>query len=238
MKFDFKNKNIFISGGSHGIGLACAELFASHGANIITFSRDEKKILDTRKKLSRFKVKNLIEKGDILDSEFPEKFAKKTLKIFKKIDVLIHNVGGGGRWGKEDIFKTEDKVWNEVYDKNNRGMILFSKFFLPSMMKNNWGRIIAIGSICGIEARKEDRIWFNAAKSAQHAMIKSFSNKHEFTKKNITFNSISPGPVFIEDTGWDAERKKNPKKFKKFVEEVIPVKKIGVPDDVAKLCFF
>ena len=44
MKFNFKNKNVFISGGTHGIGLSCAELFSSFGANIITFSRDKKKI--------------------------------------------------------------------------------------------------------------------------------------------------------------------------------------------------
>ena len=49
-------------------------------------------------------------------------------------------------------------MWNEVYEKNNRGVVLFSKFFLPSMVKNNWGRVIAIGSICGIEARQEGKL--------------------------------------------------------------------------------
>ncbi len=238
MNFNFKKKNVFISGGSHGIGLACAELFAKYGANIITFSRDKKKIKNTKKILSKYKIKNLVEEGDILDPGFPQNFAKKTLKQFKKIDILIHNVGGGGRWGKDSIFDTDANVWNEVYEKNNRGVVLFSKFFLPSMVKSNWGRVIAIGSICGTEARQEDRIWFNAAKSAQHAIIKSFSNKKYFTKKNITFNSVSPGPIFIKNTGWDKEKKKNPKKFKKFIEDFIPVKQVGKPEDVAKLCLF
>ena len=43
MQFNFKNKNVFISGGTHGIGLDCALNFAKFGANIITFSRDKKK---------------------------------------------------------------------------------------------------------------------------------------------------------------------------------------------------
>jgi 3-oxoacyl-[acyl-carrier protein] reductase len=238
MNFNLKKKNVFISGGSHGVGLACVELFAKQGANIITFSRDKQKIKNTKKILSKYKTKNLVEEGDILDPDFPQNFAKKTLKEFKKIDILIHNVGGGGRWGEESIFDTSPNVWSEVYEKNNRGVILFSKFFLPSMIKNNWGRVIAIGSICGIEAREEDRIWFNAAKTAQHAIIKSFSKKHCFTKRNITFNSISPGPLFIKNTGWDSERKKNPKKFKKFTDDSIPVKKVGVPEDVARFCLF
>jgi 3-oxoacyl-[acyl-carrier protein] reductase len=238
LNFNLKNKTAFISGGTHGIGLACAEIFAKHGANIVSFSRDDKKILNTKKKLSKFKIKSLIENGDILDRDFPDKFSLKVLRYFKKIDILIHNVGGGGRWGNDDLFKTNNKVWEEVYEKNNRGVILFSKNFLPSMIKNNWGRVIAIGSTCGIEAKKGDRIWFNAAKSAQHAIIKSFSHKHAFTKKNITFNSISPGPILIKDTGWDYEKKKNPKKFKQFVNSYIPTKKIGVSEDVAKLCLF
>ena len=107
MNFNLKKKNVFISGGSHGIGLACAELFAKYGANIITFSRDKKKIKNTKKILSKYKIKYLVEEGDILDVDFPENFAKKTLKQFKKIDILIHNVGGGGRWGKKYVILTK-----------------------------------------------------------------------------------------------------------------------------------
>ena len=71
----------------------------------------------------------MIENGDILDRDFPDKFSLKVLRYFKKIDILIHNVGGGGRWGNDDLFKTDNKVWEEVYEKNNRGVILFSKKF-------------------------------------------------------------------------------------------------------------
>ena len=81
----------------------------------------------------------MVEEGDILDPGFPESFAKKILKKFKKIDVLIHNVGGGGRWGKDSIFDTDPNVWNEVYEKNNRGVVLFSKFFYLLWLKINGG---------------------------------------------------------------------------------------------------
>jgi NAD(P)-dependent dehydrogenase (short-subunit alcohol dehydrogenase family) len=106
------------------------------------------------------------------------------------------------------------------------------------MIKNKWGRVIAIGSVCGIESRKEDRSWFAAAKAAQHAIIKSFSKKHYFTKKNITFNTVSPGPILIKNTGWDAKKKKNPTKFKKYVDEFVPTKKLGESQDVSNLCLF
>jgi len=238
MKFNFKGKNVFISGGTHGIGLSCLINFAKLGANVITFSRDKKKIYNTKKKLNNFKVKTLIEEGDVLDNDFLDNFTKKVIKKFKKIDILIHNVGGGGRWGKDNFLDTNFNVWQEVYDKNNKGLIVFTKYFLPKMIKNEWGRVIVIGSICGVESREEDRAWFNAAKASQHAIIKSFSKKHYFTKKNITFNSISPGPIFIKDTGWDNEKKRNPKKFNQFIKKFIPVNRVGDPKDVASLCVY
>lgn len=150
----------------------------------------------------------------------------------------MHNVGGGGRWGKDNILDTSLNVWDEVYQKNNKGLIIFTKYFLPGMIKNNWGRVIAIGSICGIESRKEDRPWFTAAKASQHAIIKSLSKKNIFTKKNITFNTISPGAIFIKDTGWDEEKKKNPKKFKKKIDSHISTKHVGKPEDISPLCLF
>jgi NAD(P)-dependent dehydrogenase (short-subunit alcohol dehydrogenase family) len=238
MNINFRKKNVFISGATHGIGLACLLAFAKLGANVFTFSRDRKKILDTKKKLKFLKSRFVIEEGDILDEDFIHDFSKSVLKKYNRIDVLVHNVGGGGRWGHDNFLDTELNVWEDVYYKNNKGLIIFSKYFIPAMIKNNWGRIIAIGSICGVEARKEDRSWFNAAKSAQHAIIKSFSKKHIFTKKNITFNSISPGPIFIKNTGWDEKKIKNPKKFKSMINNLVPTKHLGIPQDVSNLCMF
>lgn len=238
MNLSFKKKNVFISGATHGIGLDCLLNFAKLGANVITFSRDQKKINNLKKKLNKTTSKYLIKQGDILNDDFIHNFSKEVLNKYKKIDILIHNVGGGGRWGKDNFLDTKLDVWDEVYRKNNSGLIIFTKYFLPTMIKNNWGRVIAIGSVCGIESRIEDRTWFTAAKSAQHGIIKSFSKKYIFTKKNITFNSISPGPIFIKNTGWDVERKKNPKKFKKKIHDLIPTKHLGKPEDVSPLCIF
>ncbi len=237
MKFNFKNKNVFISGGTHGIGLACAIKFASMGANIISFSRDKKKIFQTQKKLKKYKVKLLIYQGDILDENFIDKFSMNVIKKFKKIDILIHNVGGGGRWGQKEFLKSENHTWVDVYNKNNYGLINFTRAFLPGMIKKRWGRVICIGSTSGIEAKLDDRPWFNSAKASQRAIIKSLSKK-EYASKNITFNLISPGPIMIKDTGWDSFKKTNFKEYKKFIDTNIPLKKIGTPEDVANLCLF
>ena len=235
---NFKNKTVFISGATHGIGLQCLLDFAKMGANVITFSRDLKKIKATKNKLMKFKGKHLIEEGDILNENFVISFSKKILKKYKSVDILIHNVGGGGRWGKEKIFNTTEDVWQDVYDKNNKGIIFFTKYFLPGMLKKKWGRVIAIASVNGFEAKEVDRPWFNAAKAAQLAIIKSLSKKKLYTKSNITFNSVSPGPILINNTGWHKEKITNPIKFKKYTDTHIFTKKIGTPKDVSPICIF
>ena len=90
MIFDFRGKNVFVSGGTHGVGLECVLKFAKLGANIISFSRDEKKIKNLIRKLNKFKnIKFLVVKGDILDKSFPRNFAPQVLKKFNSIDILI-----------------------------------------------------------------------------------------------------------------------------------------------------
>ena len=110
MNFNFKNKNVFISGATHGIGLACILSFAKLGANVITFSRDKKKISLLKKKLNSLKATYFIEEGDVLDEKFIHSFSQTVLKKYKKIEILIHNVGGRGRWGEENFLNTNLQV--------------------------------------------------------------------------------------------------------------------------------
>ncbi len=238
MIYNFRDKNVFISGGTHGIGLECALQYAKFGANIISFSRDKQKIDKLKKKLKKFKkIKFLIEQGDILDKKFPEKFAKKVIKKFNSVDILIHNVGGGGRWGNDEPTKSKIETWFDVFNKNNFGLIEFTKFFLPIMKKKKWGRVIAISSICGMETTKNDRPWFSGSKSFQNAVIKNYSKKENYVRKNITFNSISPGPIMIKNTGWEKIKKTQSIKYRKALD-AIPLGRFGKPEDVANCCMF
>ena len=235
MKFNFKGKTALITGGTHGIGLSCAEQLLKLGAKVITFSRDIKKIRQSKIKFKKYKNNFYVSKGDVLDENFLLDFSKLLIKKFKNIDILIHNVGGGGRWGKPNVDKTEMNVWEEVYEKNNNGVILFNKIFVKLMKKKNWGRVIAIGSTNGSEVNFGDRPWFTAAKAAQVAIIKNYSKIKQFTNSGITFNTISPGPIDIKGTGWD---QKNNNKMNLWVKENIPLNRLGKPEEVANLAIF
>jgi len=173
--------------------------------------------------MGRENFTRIIEENKIMTID---EFKQKAIELDKN-DKLAH-------------FRNQFEIGEEIYlDGNSLGRLPKKTIEISTnLIKNQWGRIIAIGSICGIESRKEDRAWFSAAKASQHAIIKSFSKKHYFTKKNITFNTVSPGPIFIKDTGWDEQKRKNPKKFKKYVDESVPTKNLGEPEDISNLCLF
>ncbi len=238
MKFDFRGKTVLISGGTHGIGLSCVNQFLKLGSKVITFSRDKRKIDLSKKKFKKFNKNFYVEKGDILDENFLYNFSKKLIKKFKKIDILIHNVGGGGKWGSEDLTSVNAKLWDEVYKKNINGIIFFNKFFLNLMKKKNWGRVITISSVSATEFHEKDRAWFNAAKSSQLSIMKNLSKNKKYTNFNITFNTVSPGPVFIKNTYWHKIKKKNPKHFKNWINKNIPVNRFGNVEDVSNLVVF
>lgn len=86
-------------------------------------------------------------------------------KKYGHIDILINNVGGGGRWGKENVEETDLNVWDEVFNKNARAAIIFTKKCIPYMRKKKWGRVITITSIYGKEGG--GRPWFNMAKASE-----------------------------------------------------------------------
>ena len=119
MKINLKNKVVLISGGTHGIGLSCVERFLKYGSRVITFSRDEKKIKYIKKKFFKYKKNLDVLKGDATNKIFLKDISLNILKKYKFVDIIIHNVGGGGRWGKPSVDKTDINVWEEVYEKNN-----------------------------------------------------------------------------------------------------------------------
>ena len=104
------------------------------------------------------------------------------------------------------------------------------------MLKNKWGRVVAITSIYGKQAG--GRPWFNVAKSAQTTLMKNLAIKKEYASAGITFNSVAPGGIWIPNTGWEQQQKENPKEFEKFISNKFPRGSMGTPEEVANLVVF
>jgi|TARA_Y100001936_G_scaffold31661_1_gene29702 3-oxoacyl-[acyl-carrier protein] reductase len=238
VKHSMKDKTAIVTGGSHGIGLAIARQLGENGCKVIVCSRTQERLDSTKTEFDKSNINCATYKFDALNPKNTLDVVKTIIKDNPKIDILINNVGGGGSWGVSDVTKTDLSVWREVLEKNTFSASIFTQQVLPSMIKNGWGRVITISSIIGKESRADCRPWFNMAKAAQVALMKSLSKDKKLVREGITFNTVSPGGIFIEETGFAKLKQEDPKEYKSMVDRDYPLGRQGSPEEVANLVTF
>jgi len=111
-------------------------------------------------------------------------------------------------------------------------MVFLSKIIVPKMKKNNFGSMVHISSIDALSGDDKPQDAYGASKAAMIRLSKSFAI--QFANNNIRSNIILPGPI---DTSMQKRWKKNPS-AKKNLEKIIPLKKVGKPEDIANTCMF
>ncbi len=236
--YSMKGKTAIVTGGSHGIGLAIAHQLGENGCKVIVCSRSQERLDSTKTEFDKLNINCATYKFDALDPQDTLDVVRDIIKDHPKIDILINNVGGGGSWGLSDVTKTDISVWREVIEKNTFSTSIFTQQVLPLMTQNGWGRVITISSIIGKESRANCRPWFNMAKAAQIALMKSLSKDIKLVRKGITFNTVSPGGIFIEETGFEKLKKENPAVYESMVDKDYPLGRQGSPEEVANLVTF
>ena len=236
MDFGIAGKNAVVTGGTHGIGLATALALSREGCNVAVCSRTSERVESTVRELRKEKVKCIGMQADVLNPEDIKKFCKNVIDKWGTIHILINNVGGGGRWGSEIIEVTNEDVWIDVYNKNAMAAVRFTVFFLTYMRKQKWGRVITVTSRYGREGG--GRPWFNMANSAEISLMKTLSMNPSLARDCITFNSVAPGGIMINDTGWEEEKENNPEGFKEMLDTQFPLGRMGTPEEVADVITF
>jgi len=189
-----KNKTVFITGASSGIGKACAELFAKEKANLILAARRVDRIKSLAKKLEKEnKIKTKCIKLDVRDYEQVQKSISSLRNNWKKIDILINNAGLSR--GLDKIYEGKKEDWDEMIDTNIKGLAYVTRHVVPLMVKRKSGHIINIGSTAGHEVYPNGNI-YAATKFAVKAL--SQSTRLDVLDKGIKVTSIDPGMVETE----------------------------------------
>jgi 3-oxoacyl-[acyl-carrier protein] reductase len=235
MDIGIKGKFALITGGSHGIGRAIAIALADEGCNVAVCARDKKRLDEVSGQLKQRNVKSMVISADVLILSDIDRVMDEVTRNWGEIHILVNNVGGGGRWGSPVVEETAENVWREVYDKNAMAAVRFTMRAIPIMRKQKWGRVVSISSIYGREGG--GRPWFNMAKAAEISLMKTLSMNPDLAGDGLTFNSVAPGAIMIEDTGWEQLKKENPREFEKFVSQ-LPLGRLGTPQEVASIVVF
>lgn len=164
----FKNQVVIITGGSSGIGKACALAFGKEGAKIVITGRNQDALWSTSKELSNSSIDNIAIKADVSVEEDNKRLIADTLAKFGKIDMLINNAGISMR----SLFSEVDlSVIRKVMDINFYGTVYATKYALPEILKTK-GVIVGISSIAGFRGLP-GRTGYSASKFAMQGFLES-----------------------------------------------------------------
>ena len=224
MKLTFKGKVAIVTGGSGGIGLDVSKKLAKLKIKVL--------ILDIKK--PKFNANKFIyfEKVDLSNKTAINQVLDKFIKKHKRIDYLIN--AAGVLWFDKDLGleKIETSIWDKVFDINLKSMFLVLKKILPSMKKNKFGSIVNISSIDALSGDDKPQEAYGTSKAAMIRLSKSIAI--QYANKNIRSNSILPGPI---ETPMQKRWKNNPT-AKKNLTRVIPLQRVGKPENISDTVLF
>jgi 3-hydroxy acid dehydrogenase/malonic semialdehyde reductase len=191
---DLKDKTVFITGASSGIGGACATLFAEAGAKLLLAARRIDRVKKLSKELrNQFNIETKEIKLDVRNYNEVTETISSLEDPWKQIDILVNNAGLARGFNKIHEGKVED--WEEMIDTNVKGLLFVTRQVLPKMVERNKGHIINIGSIAGHETYPSGNV-YAATKFAVNAISKSI--RMDVLDKGIKVTSIDPGLVETE----------------------------------------
>ena len=214
-------KNVFITGGSRGIGEACVRLFSSKGYNVFfTYLNNEDKALEL---CSQTGAKCF--KCDV--SSFKEMSAvAEEIKKECKIDIIVNNAGISQIKMFQDITEQD---WDNMFNINIKGMFITVKAFVEDMINSKRGRIINISSMWGEEGASCE-VHYSSSKAAVIGFTKALAK--ELGPSNITVNCISPGVI---DTDMNKHLSEGDIEC---LKEETPLCSIGKAEDIAKAVMY
>ncbi len=230
MDLSLSNLNVVVVGGTNGIGLAIAKGFLREKAYVHVISRTRNEELVTELK-NIYPATFFSYTADATNEESLEHAGTQILTNARsKVDIVISNVGSG----KGTQMPVSDKSdWDRSWNTNFNSALNVTRVFTPELLKVS-GSLIFISSIAGMEfiGAPTD---YSTAKSALIAFSKSLSHR---LAPDIRVNIVSPGNIMVKDGTWDIKMKDNPVKVSEMLNEKVPLKRFGLPEEVCDLVLF
>ena len=183
-KFDFNNRTAIITGGAQGFGLDIAKKFITFGAKVIIWDVDEQQLQIASKEINSSKLS--YNQVDVSNFEQVNKAATEITNS-NKIDILINNAGITG--SNSTLWNYKVNEWNKVVEINLMGTFYCCKSIVPSMIKNNYGRIVNVASVAGKDGNPNASA-YSSAKAGIIGLTKSLGK--ELADKNIAVNTVTP----------------------------------------------
>lgn len=222
-----QNKNVIVTGGSKGIGLGIAKVFASKQAKITIFSRGEEAAKAACKQINDSGGQADYLACDVSDWSSVESAVNAVADKHGGVDIMCANAGA---FPQTKIIDMDPAEWDQVMANNLRSAFLCVKASIPHFENSGKGRVILTSSITGPITGYPGWSHYGASKSGQLGFIKTAAM--ELSKYNATINAVMPGNIYTEglqDLGQD---------YLDTMAASIPLKRLGVVEDIGNAALF
>jgi 3-oxoacyl-[acyl-carrier protein] reductase len=235
-----KGKVSLVTGGSRGIGKACALALAEEGCNVAICARGQEELEAAAAEVSAKGVEVLVCGRDVSQMEDNRSFVTEVAEAFGGIDVLVNNAGTGRL---SDLMELSEEEFRYNMDLMLFGPVQLSREVVPHMRERGGGRIINISSIFG--KQPGGLLDYDAIKAAVIMFTKDLANY--VAKDNILVNAVCPGPV--RTPLWEGPDQlgdqlggmlgmSGQEAITWFAEQNIPLGRYGNPEEIAAMVTF
>jgi 3-oxoacyl-[acyl-carrier protein] reductase len=219
----FHGQVALVVGGAQGIGKAIAARLAREGANLVIADVDRKMMTLTEREIGESGGSVRTVYCDVGKRRLVNEMVRRIIRWYGRIDVMVY-VAGVVRG--LPFAKTDERDWDYVLDVNLKGAFLVARAVVPHMIERRHGKLVFMSSTNSWDAEAELAA-YNASKAGIFLLAKTLAR--ELGHYGINSNAVGPGLIrtrlsepFIQD----------PKFIKKY-EHLIPLGRIGTPEDVA-----
>jgi len=220
-------KNALVTGASRGIGRAIALELATHGANVaVNYAGSKDKAEEVVNDIKQLGRESVAIQANVANETDVKEMVKHTIDTLGSIDILVNNAG----ITKDNLLmRMKLTDFEQVIDTNLKGVFLCTKAVTRPMMRQRHGKIVNVASIVGVSGNPGQANYV-AAKAGVIGMTKS--NAQELASRNIHVNAVAPGFISTDmtDALTDEQREQ--------MLAMIPLAKLGQPEDVAKVVRF
>jgi 2-hydroxycyclohexanecarboxyl-CoA dehydrogenase len=238
MDLGLTGKTVIVTGGASNIGREISLLFAAEGANVVIADIDREQAE---------KVASSVPDGspgaigavecDLTDRSSAESAVAQATSMFGPVDILVNNAG----WAEHMLFVDKDwAVAEREVALNLWGPLYITKAALPSMIERGGGRVVCVASDAGKVGQYRESV-YSAAKAAIMGFVRTLAM--EVGRYGVTVNGVCPSmtlPAAPEDIG-ERSMHHNRDHSPEFLAKVVrsyPLRRVGRPDEVARLVVF
>jgi len=223
---ELQGKVALVTGAAQGIGKAIALLLAQKGADIVISDINLEKAEETAREIETVGRRAMAVRANVAVLIEVEMMVQAIIDRFSQIDILVNNAGIAR---DKLLLRMTEQEWDMVLDVNLKGTFNCTKAVIRHMSKQRSGKIVNIASVVG-EMGNAGQANYSASKAGVIGFTKTIAR--EFASRGINVNAVAPGYIVTPMTDF------LPEKAKEELKRMIPMERLGQPEDVAQSVFF